>query len=71
MRIEHPQPAQLSTELETAGYDILKGSLTTSSHDVDVSGSKYDELQARSLLIIEIEPGPPFQEIFSFYYMSS
>ncbi len=65
-RIEHPQPALLSSELTAAGYDVLEGSLTASSLDVVVSGKELNELQARDLLIIEIESGRPLQEIYPF-----
>ncbi len=65
-RIEHPQPTLLSSELTAAGYDVLEGSLTASSLDVVVSGNELDELQARGLLIIEIESGQPLQEIYPF-----
>ena len=66
-RIEHPQPALLSSELTAAGYDVLEGSLTAyipRCSDVVVSGNELDELQARGLLIIEIESGRPLQEIY-------
>ena len=65
-RIEHPQPTLLSSELAAAGYDVLEGSLTASTLDVVVSSSELDELQARGLLIIEIELGRPLQEIYPF-----
>ena len=62
-RIEHPQPAQLSAELEGAGYDVLEGSVTDSSFDVVVSGSELEALRASGLQIIEIDSGRPLQDI--------
>ncbi len=62
-RIEHPQPAQLSAELEGAGYDVLEGSLTASSLDVVVTDSELETLRASGLQIMEIESGQPLQEM--------
>lgn len=62
VRIDAPDPAVVAHDLETRGYDVLHGSVTSGSFDLAVSVEELTALQAQGFVLQDVARGRPLSE---------